>query len=173
MDRKKQKKRGVYLKSQKQKEGLGDYDPAKGKGLKLQWLKFISEYIKNGGNATEAYSSVYVEASRETARRNGSKLLTYTDIIEEIKNRYDEQTVTDSWVIATAKRYVLNGLNNSRVALAGIKALEMIARSRGMLTETSKPFFTAENPAIFLPIVSKEEKEKMDKLVASGQRIFE
>lgn len=173
MDKTKQKKRGVFLKSLKQKEGLEEYDPAKGKGLKLQWLKFISEYIKNGGNATEAYLSVYVGASRETARRNGSRLLTYTDILEEIKNRYDEQTVTDAWVIAIAKDYVLAGLSNPKVSLAGVKALEMIARSKGMLTDTKKPFFTAENPAVFLPIMSKEEKEKMDKFVASGQRIYE
>lgn len=173
MDKKKQKKRGVFLKSLKQKEELAEYDPAKGKGLKLQWLKFISEYIKNSGNATEAYLTAYTGASRETARRNGSRLLTYADIIEEIKNRYDEQTVTDAWIITTAKNYVLAGLGNSKVALAGVKALEMIARSKGMLTDTKKPFFTAENPAIFPALVTAEHKKKWDKMVESGQRIFE
>ena len=173
INNKKQKKRGVFLKSIKQKEGLGEYVPREGKGLKLQWLKFISEYIKNGGNATEAYLKAYPEASKETARRNGSRLLTYTDILEEIKNRYDEQTVTDSWVIAIAKGYVLAGLSNPKVALAGVKALEMIARSKGMLTDTKKPFFTAENPAIFPALIKPETVKEMEELSKRGIRICE
>lgn len=171
--KKKAKKRGVYLKNLKQKEGLEDYDPAKGKGLKLQWLNFITAYIKNGGNATEAYSSAYPEASKETARRNGSRLLTQADILGEIRNRYDTQTVTDAWIIATAQKYALAGLENPRMALAAVKALEMIARSKGMLTDVQKVEFTAENPAIFLPLISKESKEKFDEMVEKGQRIFE
>lgn len=161
------------MKSLTQKEQLEEYDPAAGKGLKLQWLKFISEYIKNGGNATEAYSLAYPEASRETARRNGSRLLTQTDILEEIRNRYDSQTVTDDWVIATAKKYALAGLEAPKMALAGAKALEMIARSKGMLTDVKKVEFTAENPAIFLAPYSAEDAERMRKSAESGPRIIE
>ena len=73
-----------YLKSSKQKEGIGEYAPREGKGLKLQWLNFISAYIKNGGNATEAYLIAYPAVNRETARRNGSRLLSHADIIGEI-----------------------------------------------------------------------------------------
>ncbi len=160
----KPKKRGVYLKSLTQKEGLEEYDPTKGKGLKLQWLNFIKEYIKNGGNATEAYSFAYPGASKESSRRNGSRLLSQADIIGEIRNRFDEQTATDAWIIATAMKYAKAGLENPKVALAGVKALEMIARSKGMLTDVQKVEFTAENPAIFLSPFSKEEKEEMDKM---------
>lgn len=172
MENKKRKKRGVYLKSSKQKEGLEKYMPGEGCGLKIQWLNFISAYIK-GGNATEAYMSAYPEASRETARRNASKLLTQTDILEEIRNRYDEQCVTDAWVIATGKKYVEAGLDNPRLAFAGVKALEMIARSKGMLTDVQKPFFTEDNPAIFLPLVSAENAKKWDEEVKQGKRITE
>ncbi|MFZ2187334.1 MAG: terminase small subunit [Candidatus Moraniibacteriota bacterium] len=164
MDKKKKKKRGVYLKNMKQKEKLEEYDPNNGKGLKLQWLNFIKEYIKNGGNATEAYITAYPEVNRESARRNGSRLLTHADIIGEIGNRYDVQTATDAWVIATAMKYAKAGLENPKVALAGVKALEMIARSKGMLTDVQKVEFTAENPAVFFAPYSKEEAEEMDKM---------
>ena len=164
----KPKKRGVYLKSSMQKEGLEDFDPTEGVGLKLQWLNFIKEYIKNGGNATEAYSSAYPGASKETARRNGSRLLTQADIIGEIRSRYDEQTATDAWIIATAMKYVKAGLENSKVALAGVKALEMIARSRGMLTDIQKVEFTAESPAVFLSPYSEEERVEMERKFQSS-----
>lgn len=173
MGKKKAKKRGVYLKSLKQKEGLEDFDPVKGKGLKLQWLNFISAYIKNGGNATEAYVTAYPEANRESARRNGSRLLTHADVLEEIRSRYDTQTVTDAWVIATAMKYAKAGLENPKVALAGVKALEMIARSKGMLTDVQKVEFTAENPAIFPALIRPEEAKKFDQMVKDGVRIFE
>lgn len=152
MEKKARKKRGTYLKDTSQKEGLSEYSPSEGKGLKLQWLNFITAYIKNGGNATEAYSVAYPGASKETARRNGSRLLTQTDILGEIRNRYDSQTVTDDWIIATAQKYALAGLETPKMALAGAKALEMIARSKGMLTDVKKVEFTAESPAVFLAL---------------------
>ena len=173
MQKKKSKKRGVYLKNSKQKEGLEKFSPKEGKGLKLQWLNFISAFIKNGGNATNAYMIAYPEASRETARRNGSKLLTQTDIREEISARYDQQTVTEAWIIAKAKEYVLLGIENPKFAYAGVKALEMIAKNKGMLTDVVKQEFTAENPAVFLPVFSKEEKEKFDEMVRNKIRIAE
>jgi len=172
MKKKKQKKRGVYLKSIKQKEGLEEYVPIKGRGLKLQWINFIKEYIKNGGNATEAYMVAYPKANRETARRNGSKLLTQTDIIGEISNHYDQESATESWVISSARKYVVNGLKDPKWAYAGVKALEMIAKNKGMLTDTKKFEFTAENPAVFLSPYTKEEAEKFRKM-SEKKRIFE
>jgi len=173
METKKQKRRGVYLKNSKQKEGLEKYAPKDGRGLKLQWLNFISVYIKNGGNATEAYLAAYPEASRETARRNGSRLLTHADIIEEIKSRYDQQTVTDSWIIATAKKFVVAGLENPKLAFSGVKALEMIARSKGLLNDVHKEYFTSENPAIFPALVRPETVRKMEEQIRKGIRISE
>lgn len=51
--------------------------------LSLKHRAFVEEYLATW-NATEAYSRVYPKASRETARRNGSVLLTNTDIAGEI-----------------------------------------------------------------------------------------
>lgn len=173
MKEKKQKKKGIFLKTSKQKEGLGDYEPSNGKGLKLQWLNFIAAYIKNGGNATGAYQTAYPEASKETARRNGSRLLTQADIISEINDRYDQQTATEAWVIASAMKYVSAGLEDTKFAYAGVKALELIAKSKGLLTDMHKVEFTAENPAVFMPLYSKEEMEKFKAMEKSGQRIIE
>lgn len=52
--------------------------------------EFINQYIACYFNATEAYSRVYPNATRETARRNGHELLTNTDIDAEIKRRIAE-----------------------------------------------------------------------------------
>lgn len=168
MSKKKQKKRGVFLKNSKQKEGIEKYDPSEGKGLKLQWLNFISNYIKNGGNATEAYLIAYPKSSEESARRSASDLLTNPDIIGEISNRYDQQTITEAWVIANAKEYVLAGLNDSKFAYAGVKALEMIAKSKGMLTDNHKFEFTSENPAIVPPVVSSNKAKELNKIIIGG-----
>lgn len=51
-------------------------------------------------NATDAYQATYPKASRETARRNGSALLTKTDIQEEIQRRLDEQKMSAKEVLA-------------------------------------------------------------------------
>lgn len=142
-------------------------------GLRPQWLQFISAYIKNGGNATEAYVSVYPEATRETARRNGSRLLTNADILEEIGYRYDEQRATDAWVIGVAMKYASLGIDNPKMAFASVKALELIARSKGMLTDIKKVEFSGENPAIFLPLITEAEKKKFDEMTKNGNRVFE
>jgi phage terminase small subunit len=59
------------------------------KPLSKKHSVFVDEYLKCF-NATEAYSRVYPKATRETARRNGSKLLTNTDISAAIQSRLTE-----------------------------------------------------------------------------------
>lgn len=54
---------------------------------------FVSEYLTSW-NATTAYATAYPRASLETARRNGHKLLTKTDILAEVKRRLAEQCMT-------------------------------------------------------------------------------
>jgi len=61
--------------------------------------KFCEEYLRLW-NATDAYQAAYPKASRETARRNGSDLLTNTDIAAEIKARTDEQAMSANEVLA-------------------------------------------------------------------------
>jgi phage terminase small subunit len=61
---------------------------------------FVNEYFLCGLNATEAYSRAYPGASRETARRNGSALLTNTDISEEVERRLKERQLSADEVLA-------------------------------------------------------------------------
>jgi terminase small subunit-like protein len=60
--------------------------------------QFINEYVVCW-NATEAYSRVYPNASRETARRNGHELLTNTDISQELDRRLAEKTMSADEVL--------------------------------------------------------------------------
>lgn len=59
---------------------------------------FVEEYLATW-NATEAYSRVYPKASREAARRNGSRLLTNADVANEVKARIAERTMSADEVL--------------------------------------------------------------------------
>jgi phage terminase small subunit len=68
------------------------------KGLSAKHRAFVDAYLQLW-NATEAYSRVYPKASRETARRNGSLLLTNTDIDAEINARLAERAMSADEVL--------------------------------------------------------------------------
>jgi hypothetical protein len=68
-------------------------------GLSNKHLAFIDNYFLYGMNATEAYCHTYPKASRETARRNGSILLTNTDIAAEISHRLKEKQMSADEVL--------------------------------------------------------------------------
>ena len=68
--------------------------------MKARWRMFADGWLKSW-NATDAYSLAYPNCTRETARRNGHKLLSNTDILayirehqmkpEEILGRLEDQ----------------------------------------------------------------------------------
>jgi phage terminase small subunit len=51
--------------------------------------QFIDEYLSNGMNGTQAYKKVYPSVQDNTARINANKLLTRTDVAEEVKKRQE------------------------------------------------------------------------------------
>lgn len=51
-------------------------------------------------NATDAYQAAYPKSSRDSARREGSRLLTNVDIAEEIQRRVEEITLSANEVLA-------------------------------------------------------------------------
>lgn len=61
---------------------------------------FVNEYFLCGMNGTEAYTRVYPDASRESARRNASRLLTNADILAEIDARLKEKHLSADEVLA-------------------------------------------------------------------------
>ena len=141
-------------------------------GLKIQWVRFINKYIANGGNGTQAYLSVYTDVADENvARAAASRLLANVNIREEINNKMNSQRVTENaivielWKIAKERK--------EKNIYAAVKALEILARIRGLLTDTKKIEFTAENPCIFPSLVMPEEAKKFKQMVKDGIRISE
>ena len=67
--------------------------------LKPKHKAFVDAYFRLAMNATDAYAEAYPKASRETARRNGSTLLTNTDIRSEIDRIFSEQVMSPSEVL--------------------------------------------------------------------------
>ena len=60
---------------------------------------FINEYFLQGMNGTDAYQAVYPKASRESARREASRLLTHVDIQAEISQRLKEKHMSADEVL--------------------------------------------------------------------------
>lgn len=141
-------------------------------GLRLSWIKFIDAYIQNGGNGTEAYLTAYPESSKEAARRSASDLLTKPDILEEINNRLVTQKVTDEFIYSNLVNLV-NTHWAGKGSLTAVKALEILAKMKGLLVDTKRIAFTGDNPAVFPALVKDTTKKEMDEKVARGERISE
>lgn len=172
MARKKQEERAICKKGSNQKNKNNNEIPKEEAGLKLQWIKFIDRYVANGGNGTRAYLDVYSDITDENVAAAGAaRLLRNVKVREEIRSKLDAQSVTEAAIVSELWRIAKERKEKS--VYAAVKALEILAKIRGMLTDTKKIEFTAENPAVFLPVLSKEEKERFDAMVKSGQRIFE
>lgn len=63
-------------------------------------LQFIDEYFLRGMNGTDAYQAVYPKSSRESARRDASRLLTNADVQAEIRRRLIEKHMSADEVLA-------------------------------------------------------------------------
>lgn len=95
-------------------------------------LDFINEYLQTW-NATEAYARAYPRATRETARRNGHRLLTNADIRQELKRRISERALSaDEALIRLAEQARNVGASYIR-ADGSINLAGMIADGRAHL----------------------------------------
>jgi len=146
--------------SDKKEKVISDY--AKSAGLRLSWIKFIDEYIKNGGNGTEAYMSAYPESSKEAAKSSASDLLTNPNILEEINNKLGAQKVTEEFIV-DGLRSIAVDYRGAKTIMAAVKSYEILGKMKGMLVDTKKIAFTGDNPALFPALVKQENKEKWDK----------
>ena len=80
---------------------------------------FINEYFLQGMNGTDAYQAVYPKASRESARREASRLLTHVDIQAEISRRLKEtQLSADEVLHRDARGSESSGLNTRSIVRA-------------------------------------------------------
>lgn len=141
------------------------------KGLKLQWILFIDEYLQNGFNATKAYRKVY-KCSKKTAESASYRLLDNVGIKKEIDYRLSSQRVTDDFIIAGLAS-IATDYRGSKTINAAVKSYEILAKVKGMLVDTKKIAFTGENPAVFESVYSAKEKKEFDKIKEDKQRIVE
>lgn len=63
-------------------------------------MKFVNEYFRCNMNATEAYSRLHPNVTRETARRAASRLMTNVDISTEIQKRLADAKMGADEVLA-------------------------------------------------------------------------
>lgn len=88
--------------------------------------KFCEEYLRLW-NATDAYQAAYPKSSRDSARRDGSRLLTNADILEEIQRRVEEITLSANEVLARlAEHAKIDYKDFLSVAANGDVALDMV-----------------------------------------------
>ena len=119
---------------------------------------FALEYIKDL-NATRAYQVAYPKASYETAKRNGSLLLTHTDLKSFIDAKLDEiksEKIADATEVMEYLTSVMRGQSKSEVVMLEgrgdgisevvhvekapaeqekLKAAELLAKRYGLLTD--------------------------------------
>jgi phage terminase small subunit len=62
--------------------------------------EFVNEYFLHNMNGTDAYQAVYPKATRESARREASRLLTNVDVKAEIETRLKEKQMSADEVLA-------------------------------------------------------------------------
>jgi len=124
--------------------------------LRPSWAFFVSAYLSNGGNATNAYSIAYPNATLETSRRNGSKLLTKTDIRKGINEKMDEMWITDEYIVASL--YRISKMEGHRSPYAAAKALEILARIKGMFNQSGSTKGFDPNFLQYSPMVRKSKQ---------------
>lgn len=154
--KKKLRKRPIKSIAEKERMDMED------RGLRLAWITFIDEYIKNGGNGTKAYMVAYPDSSERSAKDNASRLIAKDSVRAEINNKLVSQTCTEEFITGSlvdiATRY-----RGEKTIMAAVKCLEILSKIKGMLVDTKKIYFNGENPAVFPALVKKENKDKWDK----------
>ena len=123
-------------------------------------ITFIDVYMINGMNATDAYASVYPKAGPVTARKNGSKLLTNTDVKDEITRR---QNITSTKLGITKEELIKDLIDikdntKSKSPIIAIKAIETLNKMNGFNDpEKSEITHKVEQPLFGDP---KDEEDK-------------
>lgn len=124
---------------------------------------FVNEYFKNGFNGRKAYMAIRPDVTEGTAGTEATRLLKNPKVRELIERKQEVADIDDNYVLDLMKAYARNGVNNPKFANAGAKAVELLGKTRGMLTDTKKIVFDANNPAVFVSPMTKEEAEALAK----------
>lgn len=95
--------------------------------------QFCDEYLNNGLNATKAYLSVYKTVTEETAKVNGCKLLTKTNIKEYIDIKREETSKTLNITKESLIQDLIDIKNANKIdrPVVATKAIEVINKMQG------------------------------------------
>lgn len=168
MPEKKKSKRA--FKSTAEKDGIKE--GVEREGLRLPWIKFIDALIANGGDQPRAYIEAYPDVKDErVASACATRLLTNANIREELNNKLEAQKVTEDRITNMGIQYAEMGMQDVKMSIAGVKALEMLAKMKGLLVDTKKIAFTGDNPAVFAAPYSAERKAELDKMHAGDGKV--
>jgi hypothetical protein len=123
-------------------------------------LEFVNNYFLLKMNQTDAYQATYPKASRESARRLGSQLLTNVDIQEEIKRRFDEQKMGPDEVVAELSAIARSDMSDFITVKEGVRGFYLDlegADKKGLMKLVKKLRYNAKG---------QPEIELHDKLAA-------
>jgi len=140
-------------------------------GMRPTWRRFVDEYFKNGFNGKQAYLSVFPNCGETSAEANACRLLRNDKVVALIKRRLEAEEIDDEWVYDNLKK--ISKYHDSFRIQAAVAATLGIAKARGMLNDNKKQAFTADNPAVFLPVYTKEEMDEMMERRKNMGRIIE
>lgn len=121
-------------------------------GLNLKQQQFCKYYIENKGNATKAYRQAYWVKNNETAKVNGSKLLTNANILKRVQEIMHEEWLNDIFVDIELKKMIIQDKN----PMAKLKAISEYNKIRMRYSEAT--YVLNNNQINFVPSVNLEEK---------------
>lgn len=98
---------------------------------------FCEQYLRLW-NATDAYQAAYPKASRETARANGSDLLTNTNIAAEIQRRIDERAMSANEVLDRLAEHARNEHGRYITEDGAVNLTQLIADGKAHLIKGIK-----------------------------------
>ncbi len=100
--------------------------------------QFVAEYLKYW-NATEAYRRTYPNASDITARKNGSMLLTNTDIAKAIQTHIDATTMGATEVLQRLGEQARAAYATYLLPDGSVDLDKMLSDGKGHLIKKIKP----------------------------------
>ena len=139
-------------------------------------VRFIDEYLANGMRVGWAY---HIASNRKEIKptkstiNNGSRLLRYTCVQEEINARLEETKITGSKI--NMRLWNIANKRSEKTLNVAVQALTTLARIKGMIKEGERGdgSFFQSNYLVYSPIVSQEDVKKVKKLVDNSDRLIE
>lgn len=137
--------------------------PKQNKPLKPEWIKFSQHYVEYG-SAAQSYLYAYPGVTYGTARTNGSKLLTNTDIAEYIEQLKEEFKIQYNITLEKIQRNLTIIEEESRKAYqfsAAVAANKEMARLAGI--DPAQKIEHSGIPPIQINLIKPNEPDSEDK----------